>query len=85
MRLFIKVLASLQVILEFFIFYFYFSKQMGMSGDGKRSIKLGWPSVKKKKIYCKNEILFIHVPRTFLLENGRGGKALRMRVNPDSV
>ena len=57
---------------------------MGPSGDGKRSIKLGWPSV-KKKFYYKNEILFIHVPRTFLLENGRGGKALRMRLNPDSV
>ena len=46
---------------------------MGRSGDGKQSIKLAWPSV-KKKFYCKNEILFIHVPRTLLLENGRGGR-----------
>ena len=55
---------------------------MGRSGDGKRSIKLGWPSA-KKKFYCKNEILFIHVPRTFLLESGRGGKAQGTRLNPD--
>ena len=47
---------------------------------------LNWDGLQlKKKNYCKNEILFIHVPRTFLVENGRGGKALRMRSNPDSV
>ena len=26
-----------------FCFLFYFSKKMGRSGDGKRSILLGWP------------------------------------------
>ena len=39
----------------------------------------------KNYFYCKNEIFFIHVPRTFLLENGRGGKALGTRLNPDPV
>ena len=27
----------------FFCFFFYFSKKMGRSGDGKRNILLGWP------------------------------------------
>ena len=26
-----------------FFFFFDFSKKMGRSGDGKRSLKLGWP------------------------------------------
>ena len=47
MCLYIKVLASLQVIFEFF--FFYFSKKLGRSGDGKRSIKLGWPRGKTAK------------------------------------
>ena len=41
-RVLVNLLASLQVILEFF-FFFNFSKKMGRSGDGKRSTKLGWP------------------------------------------
>ena len=41
MCLLIKVLASLTSVSR--IFFFYFSKNMGQSGDGKRSIKLGWP------------------------------------------
>ena len=39
----------------------------------------------KNYLYRKNEIFFIHVPRTFLLENGRGGKAFGTRLNPDPV
>ena len=35
------------MILEFF--FFYFSKKLGRSGDGKRSIKLGWPRSKTAK------------------------------------
>ena len=34
--------ASLQVILDFF--FFYFSKKMGPLGDGKRNTLLGWPN-----------------------------------------
>ena len=30
-------------------FFFYFSKKLGRSGDGKRSIKLGWPRGKTAK------------------------------------
>ena len=39
----------------------------------------------KNYFYCKNEIFFMYVPRTFLLESGRGGKALGTRLNPDHV
>ena len=42
MCLLIKVLASLTSESRIF-FFFYFSKKMGRSGDGKRSVKLGWP------------------------------------------
>ena len=38
----IKVLASLQVTLNFF---FYFSKKMGWPGDGKQNILWGWPKM----------------------------------------
>ena len=45
----VLVLASLTsffdytvVNMEIFVF-FYFSKKMGRSGDGKRNILLGWP------------------------------------------
>ena len=41
----IKVLASLQVILDFFL---YFSKEMGRSGDGKRNILWEWPYKKEQ-------------------------------------
>ena len=34
-----KVLASLHVILEWFFFFFYFSKNMGRSDDGSLSIR----------------------------------------------
>ena len=82
MRLYIQVLASLQVILEFFFFTFP-NKWVGRAMGNEA---LNWDGLQlKKKFYCKNGILFIHVPRTFLLENSRGGKALRMRLNPDSV
>ena len=45
MCLLIKVLASLTSESRIFFFFlvFYFSKKMGRSVDGKRSIKLGWP------------------------------------------
>ena len=43
MCLLIKVLASLTSESRIFFFFFYFSKKMGRSGDGKRSVKLGWP------------------------------------------
>ena len=33
--------SSLQVILDFF--FFYFSKKMGRSGEKKRNILRGWP------------------------------------------
>ena len=36
-----KVLASLQVILDFF--FFLLSQKMGRAGDGKRNILWGWP------------------------------------------
>ena len=47
----VLVLASLTsffdytvVNLDFFFFFFDFSKKMGRSGDGERNILLGWPN-----------------------------------------
>ena len=45
----VLVLASLTSFFDYtvvnidFFFFFYFSKKMGRSGDGKRNILLGWP------------------------------------------
>ena len=46
----VLVLASLTsffdytvVNLDFFSFFFYFSKKMGLSGNGKQDTLLGWP------------------------------------------
>ena len=44
----VLVLASLTSFFDYTvvnmeIFFFYFSKKMGRSGDGKRNILLGWP------------------------------------------
>ena len=45
----VLVLASLTSFFDYtvvnmeFFFFFYFSKKMGLSGDGKRNILLGWP------------------------------------------
>ena len=39
-----RVLVKQLVNRDFFlVFFFYFSKKMGRSGDGKRNILLGWP------------------------------------------
>ena len=50
----VLVLASLTSFFDYTVvnlefFFFYFSKKMGRSGDGKRNIKnilLGWPKLK---------------------------------------
>ena len=45
----VLVLASLTSFFDYtvvnmaFFFFFHFSKKMGLSGDGKRNILLGWP------------------------------------------
>ena len=44
----VLVLASLTSFFDYTVvnmefFFFYFSKKMGRSGDGKRNILLGWP------------------------------------------
>ena len=40
-RVLVKQLVNRDFL--FFVFFFYFSKKMGRSGDGKRNILLGWP------------------------------------------
>ena len=45
----VLVLASLTSFFDYTVvnmefFFFYFSKKMGRSGDGKRNILLGWPN-----------------------------------------
>ena len=48
------------VNLEFLFFlFFYFSKTMGRSGDGKRNILLGWPNKKAKDFFSTIYRMFI--------------------------
>ena len=45
----VLVLASMTSFFDYtvvnldFFFFFYFSKKMGLSGNGKRNFLLGWP------------------------------------------